>query len=787
MFIFKLRHDKRGMTLIEMIISLVILSILMTSTMGMITSSMSIFTSTSMAAIDRMVGNSVYTTLESSLKYATHLTISDSPDSGLTSQSFYINVTDTATKSGNVYYRAAGDDYLSLYDSNYYKGRTIQYDVEEVGSDDKHVKLSVNIYREGEVVYTKTAVIKCVNLALLSNNGIDSSDSSPSSINQYLYFSVDEMLIAGGENAWSLEYKINEYMNRYNAILYEYYGKLVKAENPITDGLANNRNENGRRIYKETLDGLLNVRNVAVFGNGTTTVEWEGDSPSAWCNLRAHYQEEINDLLKFSPTHGIIDSASPYYKVVATKEELYTGFLLTYYDANNDGKITQSEYPNFSSDDNTFFAGTVLDSYDKNDGGIIGLCYFDDFLDGNYSSLWNRRTQTVYYYTGVGYVCDETVWHGVVSRLDNKTKTWFESGEYDSYAQISDVALSMPGGVTFSTNVGKWYKYNGDGSNTALGTFTTASYQVDSSYKNQAATHSDIVSRVGAQNIMEYAEDKTDLLQEITLDNGTNFLTKLVATRDVPEGWYYFKDLSGAYWYFYLEADVNAETDANGIQIAMKTSEQYPKYISLWATWSYNLTLYHYDQAYFATDEVAGQMTVDRYSYTLHQYKDWILYGVSWNSWFKPTQQGFLNGIIGGIANWFTGQSDISYINGVNADQSLGLKGKYNVSNLNSGLRSYNLAWMVYSPRRSTWYYLPDSTNRLNSALSGISWTSNKNKPVPLDCEAWGSSTKMINDIETRKLSDSMLFGLVDGTMDMIWVPLPTGGAIDRTDLIKGQ
>ena len=64
---FKLRYDKRGMTLIEMIISLVILSILMSSTMGMIISSNNIFVSTSQAALDRLVGNSVYSTLESML------------------------------------------------------------------------------------------------------------------------------------------------------------------------------------------------------------------------------------------------------------------------------------------------------------------------------------------------------------------------------------------------------------------------------------------------------------------------------------------------------------------------------------------------------------------------------------------------------------------------------------------------------------------------------------------------------------------------------------------------
>ena len=60
MNIFEFRNSKAGMTLIEMVISLVILGILMTATMGMVISSNNIFISTSTAALDRQVGNSVY-------------------------------------------------------------------------------------------------------------------------------------------------------------------------------------------------------------------------------------------------------------------------------------------------------------------------------------------------------------------------------------------------------------------------------------------------------------------------------------------------------------------------------------------------------------------------------------------------------------------------------------------------------------------------------------------------------------------------------------------------------
>lgn len=785
MFIYKLKNDKRGMTLIEMVISLVILSILMTSTLGMITSSMSIFTSTSMAAIDRMVGNSVYSTLESSLKYATHLTIRDTPDSSSTAQSFCIAVTDTETQSGNLQYRAKGDSYLSLYDSGYFRGRTIQYDVEEVGNDNRHVKITVNIFREGEVVYTKEAVIKCINLALIkssSNDNTIKNESQASSINQYLYFAVDEMLVYGGETAWSLEYKINEYMNKYNAILAEYYGKLCLSDTPLDDALSTYSDTEGNRIYAETLNTLVNNRRKAIFGDGTSTVAWEGENYLQFNNLRQHYQDEINNLLHFAPTNAITDSSNPYYKVVATKEELYTGFMLTYYDDNGDGKISKDEYPDFSEDSSTFFAGTVLESYDGSDNGMVILCYFKDYLNDNYNSLFTKSSKDVVYYNSIGmsYVSSQ-------KKYISNTPSNF-GGSAQKYYEYSDEAKAMSGGTSISvrSSTGSalyncYYKYNDDGSATEIGTYEEKTAMVDpgKAWYRYSSTSDQINSRLtGVQCLNNYASNVSTGDSKVNGDSCTKLTVTISA--DLPEGWYYYKETAGetGIYYIYLEAADNAMVNASGSPIAMKAGCQLVFY-----THNYVARYYWYDQAQFVMSDGVdiGTQRIDIYDFKQHQYRDWFLYSVDWNSWFKTSQSGLMNSLIGGIANWFTGQSDINNISGANADLSLGLKGKYNVNNISTSLRSYNLAWVVYNPRRSTWYYLPDSTNRLSSAISGISWYSNKNAPVPLDCEAWGSSSKMITDIETRKLSDSTFFGLVDSTMDMIWVPLPTGGEINRT------
>ena len=82
-----------------------------------------------------------------------------------------------------------------------------------------------------------------------------------------------------------------------------------------------------------------------------------------------------------------------------------------------------------------------------------------------------------------------------------------------------------------------------------------------------------------------------------------------------------------------------------------------------------------------------------------------------------------------------------------------------------------------------TWYYLPAESSRISVLTSGLSFTSQKNSPEPLDCSLrdgiWRSSTQMQQDINMRKLSSSGLFGLVDTTSDALWVALPVGNQVE--------
>lgn len=799
---FKLRYDKRGMTLIEMIISLVILSILMSSTMGMIISSNNIFVSTSQAALDRLVGNSVYSTLESMLKYSTSLTISATPKNDNKQQSFMVSVSDNDTKSGKLMYRGKADDdgnasnYISLYDQSFYNNRTIQYRIVEAGKDQRHVDMQVRVYRNGKLVFSKDAIIKCLNLALIRSNSnqntinMDKNASGADFYNQYLYFTVDELAIAGGDNAWAFEYKIQEYMDRYNAILNEYYQKLGIVNNYFNEPLMENRDEDGYRIQKDKLAELLNIRQLAIFGDGSGDSAWEGDEATGYKNLRAHYQEEIKKLLNFAP-NTISDANNVYYQVVADKEELYTGFLLTYYDKNKDGKITKAEFPH-EQDYEKFFGGTVMKNYaNPSTNGIVNLTYFKDGLNDDYSRLFTTDQRDIYYYNQKGLVYDPDDKH-YVSNMP--LAFGGEALNYYGYSDLDNINHGNPV-ISIRASAGggslpRAYKYNGDGSATMPGTYESKEYLYGSlpkGYTNYKDTYRELVNRMGS-NLVELTYVGT--IQEGKGGNygGVEYQWSytVTATTDIPEGWYWLRDEGAGdnkgRHVFYLQAANNAETNADGKRIAVKKGAKIYVY-----SYHYMCRLVCYEQAQYNESESfdASTQKITNYTINRHQYNDYFIYGVDWNSWYKATQDGLLNKVIGGLSNLFTHRTDINQITATNADQVLGLKGRYTVDNIDRSLRSYNLAWIVYSPKRSTWYYLPDSSTRISSALSGVTWISNKNTPVPLDITGWSSSTAMVKDIETRKLSSRGFFNLIDTTEDKIWVPLPTGSTIDRTSVTE--
>lgn len=401
---FDFRHSKLGMTLVEMVISVVILGILVTSTMGLIISSNSIFLSTSAAAVDKQIGNYVFNTLESALRYSTSVGIVNHGSTSLSGyeQQFTIaedEYYDADTESGRLSYKSKtffekidGKEVAKhFYDESFYGKRTVQYKIKSAGNDNKHVQITITVFRNGEARYTRKAIIKCVNLAIMSNgqNGNPLDDrSSNGTVNQDVYFTCDESLIDASSQTWVLENQIKEFREGYNEILDEYTNALSNAQSTLTEYVNDYKDDNGnwnQSIEKSLITTAIQNRNKAFFGdatinastknyfnpatdtitdngNGTITVPNCNNTDN---NLRKYYQAKMCNYLGFSPmeTEGystgyfnfgdsnswqiiqgmgknndyayvpeLLDGniPNPYYGVCATREQLYFAFLCQY-------------------------------------------------------------------------------------------------------------------------------------------------------------------------------------------------------------------------------------------------------------------------------------------------------------------------------------------------------------------------------------------------------------------------------------------------------------------------
>ncbi len=851
---YNFRNNKLGMTLIEMVISLVVLGILTTSTMGIIISSNNIFVSTSNAALDRQVGGYVFETLSSVLKYTTHMTIYDAEDAPANdkSQNISVDVTDEENDAGKIMYKAQGaDSAVYLYADSFYGNRTISYKLEEAGTAHKHVKLTVAVYREGKKRYELSRVIKCLNLALIST-GADANFikdlSTPGGTNQYISFSVDEQLISGGKDAYSLEYKIAEFMAKYNRIQNEYGGKLAKVYGEVNGKIGNTENKEGKRVAEATYTSVVNMRQTAVYGTGAEVWEDATNSPYNYRSLRQHYQKEINDLLHFTPTAAFTndDKNNPYYGVVATKEELYTGFLLEYYSENNKHeKVTKASFPQFS-DPNTFFSGTSIANYMSNTSGsnqMVILAYFKDNCNEDFTKLYSASRKKVFTYSGsteIGY--SHSVWYAQGDVAGNNLKDLNSSIAANAETKPSNNSMnSAPG---YNGHAANAYFTIDTGEYTTVDMFDFASiislhykwaYKVSSSANNDnyqlthytessrgytTVTNYDKNAKSGAEVASILAASATQITNDGVnyvvyeghpFDYGSNRNTFYIyPLKDMKQGWYYYKD-SVWYHFFYLAADptnnanliaVKAQPKLAGDDASEKKYSQNARIVFDMKNYQYynqRMSGFTYAQAKYGQME-AGANSIENVlleSVAIHQYQDYILYGADWNSWFlKNPSNGIINKIMTGTVNIvdtiissITGgeksfaKQDITEITGSNATLSLGNRGQMTVDKTDTDVASYNMAWLIYSPKRGTWYYLPQSSTRITAAASKLTITSSKDHPTPLDVDinggkTWVSSAAMVSDIDKRKLSSSGLFGLVDTTSDVNWVGLPTGNQV---------
>lgn len=348
----KMFDSKKGFTLIEMVITTLVLSILMGITMGMITSSGRMFSSTSELAIDKMVGDSVFETLESMAKYATHIEIADPgtvQEPGLQcteksySQGFYVKISDEENNSGALRYDAKSQDarkYPAVpYSDSFYQGRTIKYIVEPyeyplaegeqvARRSNKHLTITVIVNRNGEEVFKRSNTIRCVNLGLLGAG--DSANVIVSSYtvkeNQYINFTCGEQLVLSEVDGYDVFSKATMTVTEYN-----YINEVLAAE-----------------------------LNEAM--NNTQIGESERKAMMILASTKA--KEEIKELFGgFVPSEKNQDQSSimHYFNgVQASREEVFYGVLKGNYSV--DGEVKASSFQKFKEPE-TFFKYTTFTKY----------------------------------------------------------------------------------------------------------------------------------------------------------------------------------------------------------------------------------------------------------------------------------------------------------------------------------------------------------------------------------------------------------------------------------------
>ena len=923
MTIYDLRKTKAGFTLVEMVITLVILSILMTSSLGMIVSSNSLFISTSKAALDKRVGNGIFDLLTDIMRYSTHLSIydTDADVDGSSSQVFTVNVTDEDTDSGVIQYKSeTGSEVMNLYDSSYYGGRTVQYKIEKVGNSNNHIRITLTVIRDGKSVYTRSEIIKCVNLSLItsgSNKNTIVDKSTAGTYNQKLVFVSDEQLVTGGEDAYSLEYKISEYLAKYNSIQKCYAADLNKALGLLTgnydattnSGIKGTKNATGARMKDSIYADKINKYYRIIFGNDTEdkngTWEYNGDDITKCVNLRAYYQEQIEELLTFMPTaagytqgactttktqakngtknaDGTVKTLSysshtgdAYYGVVATKEEIYTGFMLKYYDENKDGKITQAEFPSFSNPD-TFFSGTSIASYleqtskkNTNKMVILGYCV-DNVTDDNDDTtnleykqqLQKTTTETVYATDGAsatalaiveGFTISDTSTYnstsaGYIVRTVNSGTTASDGNfatfkmhnnvnyfNYYKYGTGSKADFSYWVGIVKAnrtydfTSISQTIKYNNityaysqcnlknhtsctDKSFEENGHYTDVASQIGSLKYDQAKD--DLKTRLSSNGVTLTAIDKYCSVSpsSATTNDANNPKTlTFTANQNLTEGVYYYHlkynhtntaySNEHTYLIFVLKGEdtivnvsnsgtVTATSTANDIttnRVAVPAGGTITLNLSNYAITSFSYTRAQYRKA---DSGAIYELPTNLTTYYAHQFNDYALYGVDWNSWFVATPTGLINRLLTGTVTMVKKlfgreyNTDITSISADNAVKALGNVGTYTVNSISTSTSSFNMAYCVYVPSTGTWYYLPSASTRLSNSISKISFSSSKDSPTPIDVElgngsTWYNSTAMSYDIKNRKMTSSGLFGFIDTTTDQNWVSLPVGNTVE--------
>jgi prepilin-type N-terminal cleavage/methylation domain-containing protein len=166
-------NRKKGFTLVELIVVMVIALIIIGLSCGYLISSMNLFGRVTDKELDAEIADAAISFIADELQFASAVeNVAGLSDTATTNAIIYIadNTGTPGSGSGYLWFRRAGDtgDAINIYGSNFYHGKTIglQYEVNLVDGDNKAVTVTVDVYdARGNKSLSRSKSVRLLNAA----------------------------------------------------------------------------------------------------------------------------------------------------------------------------------------------------------------------------------------------------------------------------------------------------------------------------------------------------------------------------------------------------------------------------------------------------------------------------------------------------------------------------------------------------------------------------------------------------------------------------------------------
>ncbi|MDO5559488.1 MAG: type II secretion system protein [Oscillospiraceae bacterium] len=193
----KKKHVLKGMTLVEVMVSLVILSVLVAMSSAMIIISMNLLLKNARMRDAQNNGNSIYEFIERKLEYAVSLKITNTDEkneiTGVYTEKIYIKdgVIALGCDPSDVSVPKDVLDKRTICSTQMLRGA--DYDISfSQGEEPEKIYLTVSIKRENEVVYERSGMIRFLNYEYCSDETVSNLEAdtqmSGDMIISYSYF-----------------------------------------------------------------------------------------------------------------------------------------------------------------------------------------------------------------------------------------------------------------------------------------------------------------------------------------------------------------------------------------------------------------------------------------------------------------------------------------------------------------------------------------------------------------------------------------------------------------------